>query len=87
MNDDIAHIVVAMTAELRDLRGRSDYVANARRDHLYEQLRLVGMTAAFFGGYGAMKRLHDAAEDLVGNTNEVGYIINRAWDMVGGWLA
>ncbi|GKS87456.1 hypothetical protein AVMA1855_24910 [Acidovorax sp. SUPP1855] len=37
MNDDIQHTIVAMATELSDLRGRSDDVANARRDQLYEQ--------------------------------------------------
>lgn len=34
-----------------------------------------------------MKKLHDAAERLVGNTNKAGYYINLAWDRIGGWAA
>ncbi|NCU67958.1 hypothetical protein GWK50_19230 (plasmid) [Acidovorax sp. 210-6] len=77
---------VAITRELDGLRGKADPEANARRDELYARLRLIGATAAFFGGYDGMKKLHDAAEQLVGNTNEAGYYVNRAWDL-GGRLA
>jgi hypothetical protein len=54
---------------------------------ILNDVQLIGQTAAFFGGYGAMKKLHDAAENRVGNDNSVGYWINRMWDGVGSWLS
>lgn len=51
------------------------------------KIHLIGHTAAFFGGYDGMKALHDAAEALVGSDNSVGYILNQAWDGIGGWWA
>lgn len=54
---------------------------------LVDQLRLIGRTAAFFGGYAGMIKLHDAAEALVGKNNSVGYHLNQLWDGIGGWWA
>lgn len=83
----IAKSIVEICSELDELRGENNDEANARRVVLKEQLELIGATAAFFGRYEAMKKLHDAAEELVGNTNEVGDRLNRNWDMIGGWMA
>lgn len=66
-----------------DLRDGLD----ARIDALAERIQVVGVTAAFFGGYDGMRKLHDAAEALVGRDNSVGGILNRLWDGVGGWWA
>ena len=85
MQKPIEETIVEMTRELAELRGQSDPEIDARRDELYSRLRLIGATAAFYGGYDAMKKLHDAAERLVGNSNKAGYYISRAWDMIGGW--
>lgn len=52
---------------------------------IIDKLRLIGRTAAFFGGYDGMKRLHDAAEALVGSDNSIGYRLNYVWDGIGGW--
>lgn len=52
---------------------------------LLENIRIVGRTADFFGGYEAMKKLHDAAEELVGNDNSIGYWLNKNWDGIGSW--
>lgn len=87
MEKPIEQSIIEITQELAQLRGRDEFATNARRDELYARLRLVGATAAFFGGWDAMKKLHDAAEALSGNNNEAGYYINRAWDMIGGWAA
>jgi hypothetical protein len=54
---------------------------------LRNEVKAIGMTAAFFGDYDAMKRLHDAAEDLVGNDNSVGYWLNTMWDQIGDWCS
>lgn len=83
----IEESIVEICRELETLRGQNSDEANDRRTVLLEQLHLIGATAAFFGGYGAMKKLHDAAEEKVGNTNEIGDRLNRAWDLIGGWLA
>lgn len=83
----IEQSVVDICRELDELRGENNDEANARRTLLKEQLQLIGATAAFFGGYTAMKKLHDAAEELMDNTNEVGDRLNRTWDMIGGWAA
>lgn len=85
MEKPIEETIVEMTRELDELRGQNAPEVNARRDELYARLRLIGATAAFYGGYDAMKKLHDAAERLVGNTNKAGCYITRAWDGVGGW--
>ncbi len=87
MKQPIEQTVVEITRELDTLRGKNSSRDQERRDELYLQMRLIGATAAFYGGFDAMKKLHDAVEQLVGNTNESGYYINRAWDMVGGWAA
>ena len=85
MEQPIEEAIVEMTRELDVLRGQDAPEVNARRDDLYARLRLIGATAAFYGGYDAMKQLHDAVELLVGNTNKAGYYISRAWDKIGGW--
>lgn len=54
---------------------------------LFDKLRTIGRTAAFFGGIEAMNQLHDAAEACVGNDNSVGYWLNQMWDGIGGWWA
>lgn len=54
---------------------------------ILNELVLIGQTAAFFGGFEGMIELHNAAEHLVGDSNEVGYYLNQAWDGIGGWWA
>ncbi len=34
-----------------------------------------------------MTKLHDACEAMAGNRNEIGDVLNRAWDQIGGWYA
>lgn len=60
---------------------------DARIDALAERVQVVGLTAAFFGGFEGMRSLHDAAEALVGRDNSVGFHLNRLWDGIGGWWA
>lgn len=62
---------------------RQSKVGIALRDHI----RVAGATAAFLGGFDAMKQLHNAAEELVGSNNSVGYWLNYMWDGIGGWAA
>lgn len=61
--------------------------ANERGQAIVKDIRLIGNTAAFFGGYDGMTRLHDAAEALVDKDNSVGFWLNRMWDGIGGWLS
>lgn len=59
--------------------------AEDRDEETKEKIRLIGSTAAFFGGFNAMNQLHDAAERLVGNDNSIGGRLNGLWDGIGGW--
>jgi len=59
----------------------------ARGQEILHDLQLIGRTAAFFDGYWGMKKLHDAAEDIVGNDNSIGYWLNWMWDGIGSWCA
>lgn len=58
-----------------------------RGQAIRKDIRLIGTTAAFFGGADGMTELHDAAEALVGKDNSVGYWLNKLWDGIGGWWA
>lgn len=78
--------LVAFVKEYAKLRAATDLELVERRGNLYEKIRLIGETAAFFGRYEAMQKLHDAAEQLVGNDNSVGYHLNYVWDGVGTWI-
>lgn len=46
-------------------------------------IRLIGLTADFFGGFDGMTRLHNAFEKSGGNT----YKMNRFWDQIGTWCS
>lgn len=56
-----------------------------RGQQIHHDLRLIGRTAEFFDGFDGMKRLHDAAEQLVDNDNSVGFYLNLLWDGIGSW--
>jgi hypothetical protein len=58
-----------------------------RGQAIYHDLRLIGYTADFFGGFDGMKKLHDAAERLVDNDNSIGYWLNSMWDRIGSWCS
>jgi hypothetical protein len=60
---------------------------SARGKAIRHDIELIGQTAAFFGGFDGMKKLHDAAEQIVGFDNSVGFWINRLWDGIGGWCS
>lgn len=76
--------LIDLVNTLISLQGDQSEQANMERDQVREKIKLIGRTAAFFGG---MEKLHDACEDLTGNRNEIGYELNRAWDGIGGWWA
>ena len=60
---------------------------SARGKAILPDILLIGQTAAFFGGFDGMKKLHDAAEEIVGFDNSVGFWIHRLWDGIGGWCS
>ena len=80
----IQHELIELVNKMIGLEGDSSEQANLERDQVREKIKLIGRTAAFFGG---MEKLHDACEDLTGNCNVIGYELNRAWDGIGGWWA
>lgn len=65
----------------------SDARDEVRGQVIVKDIRLIGNTAAFFGGYDGMTKVHDAAEALAGKDNSVGYWLNKMWDGIGGWWA
>lgn len=83
VNVEVEVQLIALARRMTALRGLT--CVDVERDAVREAIRTIGRTAAFFGGYDAMKRLHDAVEDMTGSTNEIGYELNFAWDGIGGW--
>jgi hypothetical protein len=83
VNVEVEVQLIALARRMSELRGMPGF--DAERDAVREAIRTIGRTAAFFGGFKAMKRLHDAVEDQTGATNEIGYELNSAWDGIGGW--
>lgn len=79
--------IIGLARRLRALRGVVGDEAAVEREAIKETLRTIGLTAAFFGGTGGMTKLHDAVEAMTGNSNEIGEVLNRTWDGVGGWWA
>lgn len=77
--------LIGLSREMLVLRGDASHEASERRDLVREQIKIIGRTAAFFGGFDAMKRLHDACEAQTLFRNEVGDVLNRTWDGIGGW--
>lgn len=82
---DMPERLVALVREWEAMP--SDERQGPKGQAVLEMIYTAGRTAAFFGGYDAMKALHDAAEELVGNDNSVGYRLNSMWDGIGGWWA
>jgi hypothetical protein len=83
VNVEIEVQLIALARRMTELRGVSG--VDAERDAVREAIRTIGRTAVFFGGFDAMKRLHDAVEAMTGATNEIGFELNFAWDGIGGW--
>lgn len=74
---------LALQYEELDRRSQEEGVGK----EIVNKVQTIGRTAAWFGGFDAMKKLHDAAEETVGNNNSVGYHLNWMWDGIGGWWA
>lgn len=79
--------IIDLARRLRALRGVDGNDAASEREAIKEALRTIGLTAAFFGGVDGMTKLHDAVEAMAGETNEIGDVLNRTWDGIGGWWA
>ena len=78
--------LVALVQEFKSLQGASDEESSIRQDIIREHIELIGETAAFYGGFRGMIDLHDAAEELVGCDNSIGYHLNEMWAGIGRWL-
>lgn len=84
---DIQEQLIGLCRDMIRLRGDASRDANAERDQVREKIQIIGRTAAFFGGFDGMTKLHDACEAMTGNRNEIGDVLNRAWDQIGDWCA
>lgn len=79
--------LIDLCRRLMQLRGGTSVEATSELDLVRAQIRLIGRTAAFFGGFGGMSKLHDACEEATGNRNEIGGVLNGAWDGIDNWCA
>lgn len=79
--------LISLVREIESMRGDRSAETDAARDVVREKIKLIGRTAAFFGGFDAMTKLHNAVEEMTGNRNEIGDVLNRTWDGIGGWCA
>lgn len=79
--------LIALTRELETLCGDHSREATERRSVVREHIKIIGRAAALLGGFEAMMKLHDACELMTGRTNEIGSVLNRTWDGIGGWWA
>ena len=68
----------------REMRGghTNTPTEEARLDQVVRECRIIGETAAFFGGYDAMLKLNHAIIDAGGDSNSLGYL----WDGIAGWI-
>lgn len=79
--------LIGLVREIESMRGDRSAEAEAAREVVREKIKLIGRTAAFFGGFDGMTKLHNAVEEMTGNRNEIGDVLNRTWDGIGGWWA
>ena len=65
----------------------ADKNKNEREKEIYlEQIKSVGETAHFLGGFDAMKELHDAAAyNSDPERYDIADRLNRIWDGIGSW--
>lgn len=82
---DMPHQLVELVRTYEGMSSRERESDEAKL--LLAKVHAAGYTADFFGGFDGMRRLHDAAEELVGNDNSVGYWLNYMWNGIGRWLA
>ena len=84
---NIQEQLIGLTGDMIRLRGTSTAQADSERNQVRDKIQIIGRTAAFFGGFDGMTKLHNACEAMTGNCNEVGDVLNRAWDGIGGWFS
>lgn len=84
---DIAEQLIGLARNIILLRGDTSSEANEERELILEKIQIIGRTAAFFGGFDSMKKLHDTCEAMTCNRNEIGNVLNWAWDNIGGWCS
>lgn len=84
---DIQEQLIGLARDMIRLRGNSTAQADADRDQVREKIQIIGRTAAFFGGFDGMTKLHNSCEAMTGNRNEIGDVLNRAWDGISGWYS
>jgi hypothetical protein len=65
----------------RDSDNRSE-ADKARAAAALDQFRLIGQTAAFFGGYAGMLELNDAIVAAGGDS----IWLNKMWEGIAGWF-
>lgn len=68
---------------LKALVDQATIPATSTDANTLEKIRLIGETAHYFGGYGAMSKIHNEFEKAGGDT----FKLNRLWDGVGVWAA
>jgi hypothetical protein len=81
----IENVLIELVQEWDDMDKQQRQ--GARGQAILHDIRLIGQTADFFGGFDGMKKLHDATERMVGNTNAVGFHLNLLWDRIGSWCS
>lgn len=84
---NIEEQLIGLCRDMIRLRGDTTTRASVERDLVREKIQIIGRTAAFFGGFDGMTKLHDACESMTGNLNEIGDVLNRGWDGIGGWYS
>lgn len=91
-NTNIISEAIAIQTEYLDFRNRngwdntSDQRSPAEKERAkiaLEKFRLIGSTAAFFGGYTAMLALNDAIVAGGGDSKWV----NQMWDGIADWVS
>ena len=83
--DPVRHLIALVRRGVMLGVGERDQAPEGQA--LWAQIQAIGLAASFVGGFDGMKKLHDAAEAATGDTNEIGYVLNRAWDRIGGWAS
>lgn len=84
---NIEEQLIGLVRDMIRLRGDTSSSAETERDQVREKIQIIGRTAAFFGGFDGMTKLHDKCEAMTGNRNEIGGVLNLAWDRIGGWCS
>lgn len=79
--------LVRLAQKLIALQGDSSGQAKLERDQAREKIKFIGSTANCFYGQFGMQYLHDECEALTGNSNQIGQVLNVAWDGIGDWYA